>query len=203
MRNQRGQVCLSHFLLLENKFMQALCNSIQAAVGTLLPIAAMVSVSLPSFAAPTRSLLPAGVTSVSLSREVMTSSKAKALSNSKLLITIQGLKSQRGQVCLSLFANGRGFPNREADAVQARCVKATSTPLVVAFENLQPGSYAVAVFHDVDGSGKLKRSVLGIPSEEFGFSQNPRIVAGPPKFGDSAVFVAGSETDIQIKLQSF
>jgi hypothetical protein len=40
--------------------MQALCNSIQAAVGTLLPIAAMVSVSLPSFAAPTRSLLPAG-----------------------------------------------------------------------------------------------------------------------------------------------
>jgi len=145
----------------------------------------------------------ANTISNSLSREPVNFLQAEALSNSNLLITIQGLKSQRGQVCLSLFANGRGFPNREADAVQARCVKATITPLVVAFENLQPGSYAVAVFHDVNGSGKLHRSVLGIPTEEFGFSQNPRIVAGPPKFGDSAVFVAGSETDIQIQLQSF
>lgn len=183
--------------------MQALCNRIQAAVGTLLPIAVMVSGSLPSFAAPTRSLLPAGVTSINLSREFMTSSKTEALPNSNLVITVQGLKSQRGQVCLSLFANGRGFPDRETDAVQTRCVKVTSISLVVAFENLQPGSYAVAAFHDVNGDGKLKRSVFGIPTEEFGFSQNPQIVAGPPKFGDSAVFVAGLETDIQIKLQSF
>ncbi len=125
---------------------------------------------------------------------------AKANSNTNLVITIQGLKNQRGRVCLSLYSNGRGFPKN--NALQARCVKITSTPLVVTFPNLQPGSYAVAAFHDVNGDGKLHQNILGIPTEEFGFSQNPEILTGPPKFGDSAVLVAGPETDIQIQLQS-
>ena len=130
----------------------------------------------------------------------MTSSKAEALSNGNLVIMIQGLKNQRGQVCLSVFDHGRGFPDNTANAIQARCVKVTSTPLVVTFENLKPGSYAVAAFHDVNGEGKLNRNLLGIPTG-FGFSQNPQIVTGPPKFGDSVVFVAGLETDIQIQLR--
>ncbi|WP_340094608.1 DUF2141 domain-containing protein [Nostoc punctiforme] len=150
-------------------------------------------------------LIPSHTNTISnsLSKELTGSLQTQAFSNSNLLITIQGLKNQRGQVCLSLFANGRGFPSRETNAVQARCVKVTSTPLIVKFENLKPGSYAVAAFHDINGDGKLHLNALGIPTEEFGFSQNPQIVAGPPKFQDSAVFVVGSETDIQIQLQYF
>lgn len=126
---------------------------------------------------------------------------ANALPASKLTVTLNGLRSQRGRVCLSLFANSQGFPDRNGKAVQARCVDVSSTPVVVTFNNLQLGTYAIATFHDENGDGKLNRNGLGIPTEGFGFSRNPQIVAGPPRFGESAVLVAGAETDIQIRFQ--
>ena len=46
----------------------------------------------------------------------------------------------------------------------------------------RPGVYAIAVYHDEDGSRKINRNALGIPSEGFGFSNNPSTVAGLPAF---------------------
>ncbi|MBW4449471.1 MAG: DUF2141 domain-containing protein [Spirirestis rafaelensis WJT71-NPBG6] len=129
--------------------------------------------------------------------------EAKAVSNSSLTVTIDGLKNQRGQVCLSLFSGGRGFPGSSDRAVAARCVKLENAPLTVKFDNLKAGNYAIAAFHDANGDGTLNRNPLGIPTEQFGFSQNPKILTGAPKFGDSAFLVAGPETNIQIKLLNF
>lgn len=129
--------------------------------------------------------------------------EAKAVSNSSLTVTINGLKNQRGQVCLSLFSGGRGFPSSSDRAVAARCVKLENAPLTVKFDNLKAGNYAIAAFHDANGDGTLNRNPLGIPTEQFGFSQNPKILTGAPKFGDSAFLVAGPQTNIQIKLLNF
>ncbi len=130
-----------------------------------------------------------------------TNPRVGAFDNSNLTVTIDGIRSQRGQVCLSIFANSQGFPDRGANAVQARCIEVTDSTVVTTFTNLKPGSYAVAAFHDANNDGKLNRNVVGIPTEGFGFSQNPQIVAGPPQFGESAVLVAGTDTEIQIQLK--
>ncbi len=120
--------------------------------------------------------------------------------NSNLAVTIKGLKNQKGQVCFSLFSSSRGFPRSNKRALQAKCVKLENTPLILNIPSLKVGTYAIAIFHDSNGDGTLNTNYLGIPKEGFGFSRNPRIITGPPKFGDSAVFVAGSSTDIQINL---
>lgn len=130
-------------------------------------------------------------------------SDARAISNSNLTVTVEGVKNPRGQVCLSVFSSSQGFPNNSAGALQAQCVKATQTPLQVTFQNLKPGSYAVAVFYDANGDGTLNSNFLGIPTEGFGFSRNPKIRTGPPKFADSAFQITGSNTNIQIQLQYF
>jgi uncharacterized protein (DUF2141 family) len=131
------------------------------------------------------------------------STRVGAVLMTNLTVTISGLKTQQGQICLSLFSNGQGFPGQGDRAIQARCVRATEAPLTISFENLAAGSYAIAVFHDVNDDGVLNRNLLGIPTEGFGFSRNPRILAGAPRFGDSAVLVAGAETNIQIQLLYF
>ena len=51
------------------------------------------------------SLIPSHADAILISKKPVNSLQAEALPNSNLVITIQGLKSQRGQVCLSLFAN--------------------------------------------------------------------------------------------------
>uniref|UniRef100_A0A0C1NAX6 DUF2141 domain-containing protein n=1 Tax=Tolypothrix bouteillei VB521301 TaxID=1479485 RepID=A0A0C1NAX6_9CYAN len=120
--------------------------------------------------------------------------------NSQLTVEIQGLKNRQGQVCLSLFASSRGFPSNSSSAVQSQCVAIATMPLTVTFKNLQPGNYAVAVLHDTNSDNKANRNGLGIPLEGFGFSENPVIRTGPPRFNDAAVLVAGSTTNIQIQL---
>lgn len=129
--------------------------------------------------------------------------KAQANSKSSLSITIDGLKSQKGQVCLSLFSSSQGFPSNKERALQGQCVSVTGTSETIKFENLNPGSYAVAVIHDVNVDGKLNRNLLGIPTEGVGFSNNPKIRIGPPKFGESVVVVTGQMTNIRIELLYF
>lgn len=65
----------------------------------------------------------------------------------------------------------------------------------------QPGTYAVAAYHDLDGNRKLKKQWNLMPSEPFGLSNNPVQHFGFPKFSDSA-FTAGSlGADIAIDLK--
>jgi uncharacterized protein (DUF2141 family) len=126
-----------------------------------------------------------------------------SFASSNLIVTVNGLRKQSGQVCLSLFSSDRGFPSNSGSALQAQCVRVGSTPLAITFQNLKAGSYAVAVIHDVNDDNTLNRNFLGIPTEGFGFSRNPKILTGPPKFTDSVVLVNGSSTNIQIQLQYF
>ncbi len=127
-------------------------------------------------------------------------SKADFSKNGNLNVEIDGLRNQKGQVCISLYNNSRGFPEDSDRVLQKQCVKVSSIPLQVKFENLKLGSYAAVVMHDEDNDGTVKQDDLGIPLEGFGFSQNPEIVTSAPKFGDAAFFVAGASTDIKIKL---
>lgn len=118
-----------------------------------------------------------------------------------LRIVVDGLQNQQGQVCVSLFAGSQGFPDKSDRAVRAQCVPVGKGQTAVTFQNLALGNYAIAVFHDRNGNGKLDRNFLGIPTEGFGFSRNPVIRTGAPRFSEAAVFVAGTETTAQIQLQ--
>ncbi len=124
---------------------------------------------------------------------------AKSASASDLTVSIAGLKSQNGQICLSLFANGHGFPNNGNAAVRAQCIKASEPSIT--FRNLKPGNYAIAIIHDANRNNQLDTNPLGIPTEGFGFSRDPQILTGPPKFGDSAFSVRGGSTQIQIRVK--
>ena len=101
------------------------------------------------------------------------------------------------RVCLT--ADPDNFPNcvDDADAV-TRSVPATSGSLTIG--GLKPGGYAVAVIHDENGNAKLD-TFAGIPREGFGFSRNPAIRFGPPRFDAARFpFAAGAEKQ-QIRIR--
>ena len=55
------------------------------------------------------------------------------------------------------------------------------------FEDIPPGTYAMAVVHDENMNGKLEMNWLGIPSEGYGFSNNAIGLLGAPSFS-AAIF---------------
>ena len=144
------------------------------------------------------------LTNLLLSTEtvLMLHQPANATLSSNLTVEVEGLSNTKGQVCFSLFSSGKGFPNSKDDAVNTQCVKVTDKLLEVTFDNLEPKTYAVAVFWDDNEDEELNRNFLGIPTEKFGFSSNPVITTGPPKFGESAILVVGKNTRISIQLRS-
>jgi len=68
-------------------------------------------------------------------------------------------------------------------------------------KDVPPGTYALLVYHDADGDGKLGRNFIGIPREPVGFSNGYR-PKGPPRY-DRARFelTEGQEASFDVALE--
>ncbi len=69
------------------------------------------------------------------------------------------------------------------------------------FPELPAGVYAVQLFHDVHGDGRLRTGAFGIPLEGVGFSNDAPIGLGGPRFS-KAQFVHGeNEQAVKVTLR--
>ncbi len=68
------------------------------------------------------------------------------------------------------------------------------------FENIPPGTYALAVVHDENMNGKLDSNWLGIPKEGYGFSNDVKAVHGAPSFSDASFPYDGQNLNFTISL---
>ena len=111
-----------------------------------------------------------------------------------LEVTVDHLRSDKGMLRICLTADPANFPAciDDADAVTRSIPAATRA---VRFDGLPHGTYAVAVIHDENGNARLD-TFAGIPREGFGFSRNPAIRFGPPRFA-AARFAIDSDAAVQ------
>ncbi len=111
-----------------------------------------------------------------------------------LTVSVDNLRSAKGDLLLCVAAQPSDFPDCRSDPRSVKRAVPASEP-VVRFEGLAQGNYAIAVIHDENGNDRLDR-FAGIPREGFGFSRNPPLGFGPPKFG-AARFALGSDAATQ------
>lgn len=117
-----------------------------------------------------------------------------ATATSELRIDVEGLRNAKGLIQLCVTSDPVRFPSCVDDAkAVTRVVQATHGDVVI--EGLPHGDYAVSVIHDENANRRLD-TFAGIPKEGFGFSRNPAIRFGPPRFGD-ARFAFGDDAPIQ------
>ena len=104
----------------------------------------------------------------------------------QLTVDVGPLRSAGGVVHCNLWKTGDGFPSeykKAAVTVDAAGIKDGKAQCI--FTGVAAGSYAVSVFHDENGDGKLETGVFGIPKEPVGVSNNATGTFGPPKFEDA------------------
>ena len=124
---------------------------------------------------------------------------AEAGETSDLAVRLHGMRNSDGQVICALFKGRKGFPDGKS-ALKGDTTKVAGGEATCRFTGLQPGVYAVAAFHDEDGDGEMD-TLLGIPTEGFGFSNNARPgMFGPPDFKEAAFRVSGGRRAISIKM---
>lgn len=70
----------------------------------------------------------------------------------------------------------------------------------LAFTDVPPGRYAIALYQDSNGNGQLDQSLRGIPQEPVGFSTNPALLNGKPTPAQSAFSHGTQDTHMLIRL---
>lgn len=92
----------------------------------------------------------------------------------ELTLTISEIRSTTGQLLVSVVNSEAGWDG-QAPPVAARKIAVTGKEVVLKFD-LPAGSYAVQVLHDENDNGNLDMNIMGIPTEGYGFSNNPPVM---------------------------
>ena len=95
-----------------------------------------------------------------------------------LSITVEGLRSMKGNLLICVSRTAAYFPDCSKDP-QKRHLVVPATAAAIPLGGMAPGNYAVAIIHDENGNGKLD-TFAGIPREGVGFPATRRSALGRP-----------------------
>lgn len=127
---------------------------------------------------------------------------AGATDTGTLEVSLEGLRNQRGIVRVCLTADPAYFPRCQGDPRAQRINVPVGQARGLRFEAAPPGIYAISAMHDENGNGRLD-TLLGIPREGFGFSRNPRVTFGAPRFEAVRFQVNAGHNSQRIRFQYF
>jgi uncharacterized protein (DUF2141 family) len=105
-------------------------------------------------------------------------------------VSLTGLRSAKGQVLVCLTANPKAFPDCSKDKGAVRMAVTAAKAGQFSIAAPATGTYAIALVHDENGNAKMDMALF-LPKEGFGFSRNPAIGMGAPKFGAASFAVGG------------
>lgn len=116
-----------------------------------------------------------------------------------LTVSVTGLKSDKGSVRIALFNSEVSYAGKDDEQFRKAELAIHDGTAIAVFEQLPPGEYAVRLFHDKNGNGKLDK-LMGVPVEDYAFSNNARGVMGPPGFKKARFTFDGRESTIGISI---
>lgn len=112
-----------------------------------------------------------------------------------LTVTITNLSSNKGTILLGVYNNKATFLKK---TFKGSILKIENNKATVIIKNLPEGEYAVSYVHDENNNKKMDTNFIGIPSEDYGCSNNAKGFMGPPKY-DDAKFMLNENKSISIK----
>ena len=137
-----------------------------------------------------------GITLLGMTLGLATSAAADS---GRLIVELTGMKSDKGQLVYAMWSGSEGW--LETNTIREGTSPISDGRSVLSFDDLPYGEYAISVYQDRNDNGKLDTGLFGIPKEPFGFSNDPKMGFGPPKYKDSAFTLQAPETTIQISVK--
>ena len=97
-------------------------------------------------------------------------------------LEVQNIKPSKGSIKVAIFGTEETFLVDDK-AIQGHSVATTnSDKLIITLKDLPFGTYAIAIYQDLNDNDNLDTNLFGVPKEPYGFSNNARSKWGPPKY---------------------
>jgi len=120
--------------------------------------------------------------------------------SAQLTISMTGIEEQQGKILGVLFDNEAAYESG-SKPVRQIMVTVNGAEVSTSIDGLTPGTYAIKLFHDVDGDMKMSTNPYGIPVEPYAFSNNAPANMGPAKWAAAKfeIKAGGNTHTIQIR----
>jgi len=124
---------------------------------------------------------------------------ADAQQGNTIAVTVSGLRNNAGEVRCGLYNSAATFP-KDGQQFQGAMAPIANQQATCTFNNVPPGTYAVALFHAEKGETKLRTGLFGQPEQGYGFSRDATGSMGPPSFNAAAYSYPGGATSWPVKI---
>jgi uncharacterized protein (DUF2141 family) len=117
----------------------------------------------------------------------------------KLQVVILGFNNNEGD-CWFAIDNSREVYESEDTVWIGKILSIENKEVIVVIDSLKYGEYAVRVFHDENKNGKIDSNFLGIPTEDYGYSNDASGWFGPPSWEKAKFIFDKPEMTIDINI---
>ena len=104
-----------------------------------------------------------------------------------LTLTVDNIEKSEGTLRVGIF-NADGY--EAGDAVNGANITVDGDTVSATIEGLEPGEYAVKLFHDLNDDEQMATNPFGMPTEPYAFSNNARGRFGPATWDDAKFEIA-------------
>jgi uncharacterized protein (DUF2141 family) len=131
------------------------------------------------------------ITGLALASLPFSAALSEDITPTRLSVTITNVKAGQGSLSIGIYRENTWL----SQTVAGGDIPASDDAVTAVFDLPGGGAYAVAVYQDLDGDGKMKSGFMGLPAEPYGFSNNAPIRFGPPKWEAARVDITEGETE--------
>ena len=117
-------------------------------------------------------------------------------------VTVQGIRSSKGQIVIGVFKDEATYMREEAFLSRKFAKDSLENGVMKIRFTVEPGVYGLTLLDDENSSGLMEYNFLGIPKEGFGFSDYYHSGFTKPKF-DAFRFTIerGQKKNMNVKIR--
>lgn len=116
-------------------------------------------------------------------------------------VVVTNLAKKKGNIYIGWYDNEKSYLHPEAAVIKKVVPVNGIEEVTISFPNVKPGTYAISVFLDENENAELDTNFLGIPKEDYGFSNNVLPATRSATFREASFTVNSQPETIQIRLK--
>jgi len=119
----------------------------------------------------------------------------------KQSLIIENIKGKKGNLMIGWYNSEANYKDKNNPVYKKIVAVDQQKEITVTFDNIPAGRYAVSLFFDENGNKKMDTNFLGIPKEQYGFSNNIIPATRAAHFSEAVFEVKDAPMRIPIRLK--
>jgi len=120
-----------------------------------------------------------------------------------LCIKIDNIKSRKGSIRIGLYDSEQYFMNKDGGKWSFQVQQFSSGSHAVEIPSMTYGTYALAIYQDLNNNNELDRNVFGVPTEPYAFSNDPNHKLRGPTYEEVKFRFMENRQTVSVDLKSW